>query len=136
VIPPNATLLFEVELLELREKWQKTESGLGYMDTDLGTGVTPKTGQTCVVHYTGWLWQNNSKGKKFDSSVDRRRPFSFPIGMGKVIEGWDEGVKTMKVGGKRRLMVPPKLGYGDDGSPPEIPPGATLLFEVNLLEVR
>jgi peptidylprolyl isomerase len=136
IIPPNATLLFEVELVELREKWEKTESGLGVMESKEGTGAKPKTGQSCVVHYTGWLWQNNSKGRKFDSSVDRRHPFSFSLGEGKVIPGWDEGISTMKVGGKRRLLVPPKLGYGDDGSPPVIPPAATLLFEIELLSVR
>jgi len=133
VIPPNATLLFEVELLE---KWEKTKSGLEYVDSKEGTGATPKTGQTCEVHYTGWLWRNNAKGKKFDSSVDRREPFSFRVGEGEVIKGWDEGVSTMKVGGKRQLLVPAKLGYGDNGSPPVIPPGATLLFEVELLKVR
>jgi peptidylprolyl isomerase len=136
VIPPNATLLFEVELVELREKWEKTESGLGYMDSKEGTGAAPRTGQTCTVHYTGWLWQNNGKGKKFDSSLDRREPFSFRVGEGEVIKGWDEGVLSMKVGGKRRLLVPAKLGYGDSGSPPVIPPGATLLFEVELLRVK
>jgi len=136
VIPPNATLLFEVELLELRGKWQKTETGLKYMDRKEGTGATPKSGQTCVVHYTGWLWQNDARGKKFDSSVDRREPFSFRVGEGEVIKGWDEGVSTMKVGGKRKLFVPAKLGYGADGSPPVIPPGATLLFDVELLKVQ
>jgi peptidylprolyl isomerase len=136
VIPPNATLLFEVELVELREKWEKTESGLAFMDTKEGTGAAPRTGQTCTVHYTGWLWQNNSRGKKFDSSVDRRQPFSFRVNQGEVIKGWDEGVLSMKVGGKRRMLVPANLGYGDDGSAPVIPPGATLLFEVELLKIR
>jgi len=134
VIPANATLLFEVELLE---KWEKTKSGLEYLDSKEGTGATPKTGQTCVVHYTGWLWQNNARGRKFDSSVDRREPFSFRVGEGEVIKGWDEGVSTMKVGGKRRLLVPAKLGYGRDGfGGGVIPPNATLLFEVELLKVR
>jgi len=137
VIPRNATLVFEVELVELREKWAKTESGLGYMDSKVGTGATPRTGQNCVVHYTGWLWQNNAKGKKFDSSVDRREPFEFPVGKGRVIKGWDEGVSTMKVGGKRRLLVPAKLGYGHDGfGDGLIPSDATLLFEVELLNVQ
>jgi len=137
IIPPDATLLFEVELVELREKWQQTDSGLKYMDSKEGTGATPKTGQTCLVHYTGWLWQNNAKGKKFDSSVDRREPFPFRVGEGEVIKGWDEGVSTMKVGGKRRLLVPAKLGYGHDGfGGGVIPPDVTLLFEVELLKVR
>jgi len=133
VIPANAILLFEVELLE---KWEKTKSGLEYLDSKEGTGATPETGQTCLVHYTGWLWQNNAKGKKFDSSVDRGEPFSFPVGEGKVIKGWDEGVSTMKVGGKRRLLIPAKLGYGARGAGRDIPPNATLLFEVELLKVR
>ena len=133
VIPPNSTLLFEVELLET---WEKTESGLEYFDTEKGTGAEPKTGQTCVMHYTGWLWRNNAKGKKFDSSVDRDEPFPFPIGRGKVIKGWDEGVATMKVGGKRKLLIPAKLGYGARGAGDAIPPNATLLFEVELLKVK
>jgi peptidylprolyl isomerase len=132
VIPPNATLLFEVELLGL---FKKTESGLEYRDIKEGTGPSPQPGQTCVVHYTGWLWQG-AKGKKFDSSVDRGDPFSFPVGEKRVITGWDEGVATMKVGGKRELLIPAELGYGRRGAPPDIPPNATLLFEVELLEVK
>jgi len=136
VIPANATLLFDVKLVELREKWEKTESGLRYMDSKKGTGAAPKTGQTCVVHYTGWLWQNNAKGRKFDSSVGRE-PLPFRVGKGEVIQGWDEGVSTMKVGGKRRLLVPAELGYGRDGfGGGVIPPNATLLFEVELLKVQ
>jgi peptidylprolyl isomerase len=136
VIPANSTLFFEVELLELREKWEKTESGLEYMDSKVGTGAEPKAGQTCEVHYTGWLWQNGGKGKEFDSSVRRGQPFPFAVGEGQVIKGWDEGVLGMKPGGKRRLRIPAKLGYGADGSPPVIPPDATLLFDVELLRVR
>jgi peptidylprolyl isomerase len=136
VIPPDATLMFEVKLIELGKKWQKTESGLEFADDKEGTGDEPKTGQTCVMHYTGWLWKDGSKGKKFDSSVDRREPFSFPIGRGKVIQGWDEGVATMKVGGKRRLRIPARLGYGEQGAGEDIPPNATLLFEVELLKVK
>src|SRR5882724_11495025 len=86
---------------EKTKKMTKTESGLQYLDVKEGTGETPKTGQTCVVHYTGWLWENNAKGKKFDSSKDRGEKFSFPVGQGRVIKGWDEGVANMKVGGKR-----------------------------------
>ena len=115
---------------------EKTQSGLSYEDTQVGTGASPQKGQTCVMHYTGWLWVNNAKGAKFDSSVDRGRPFECPLGMGRVIKGWDEGVATMKVGGKRTLLIPPALGYGDRGAAGVIPGGATLLFEVELLGVR
>jgi len=115
---------------------EKTASGLQYEDTQVGTGASPAKGQTCVMHYTGWLWENGAKGKKFDSSVDRGRPFEFPLGQGRVIKGWDEGVASMKIGGKRTLLIPPALGYGDRGAPGAIPGGATLLFEVELLGVR
>ena len=114
----------------------QTASGLQYEDTVPGTGPSPSTGQQCVMHYTGWLWQNGTKGAKFDSSVDRGTPFSFPIGTGRVIKGWDEGVASMRVGGKRTLLIPPDLGYGQRGAGGVIPPGATLLFEVELLEIR
>ena len=113
----------------------KTESGLQYRDIKEGTGEKPKKGQSCVVHYTGWLWQDDAKGKKFDSSVDRGEPFDFPVGAGKVIKGWDEGVLSMKVGGKRELIIPPQLGYGARGAGDVIPPNATLLFEVELLKI-
>ena len=114
----------------------KTDSGLSYEDTQVGTGASPQRGQTCSMHYTGWLWVNGAKGSKFDSSLDRGKPFDFPLGMGRVIKGWDEGVASMKVGGKRTLLIPPALGYGDRGAGGVIPPGATLLFEVELLNVR
>jgi peptidylprolyl isomerase len=114
----------------------KTPSGLQFEDAVLGTGASPKSGQTCVMHYTGWLWENGAKGKKFDSSVDRGQPFEFKIGLGMVIKGWDEGVMTMKVGGKRTLLIPPDLGYGSRGAGGVIPPNATLLFEVELLGVK
>jgi peptidylprolyl isomerase len=117
-------------------KMTKTPSGLQYEDTKVGTGASPKTGQTCVMHYTGWLWENGAKGKKFDSSVDRGTPFEFPLGQGRVIKGWDEGVATMKVGGKRTLLIPPQLAYGPSGRPPQIPPSSTLVFEVELLDVK
>jgi peptidylprolyl isomerase len=113
-----------------------TPSGLKYIDTKEGTGVTPQQGQTCVMHYTGWLYENGAKGKKFDSSVDRGQPFSFRIGVGQVIKGWDEGVATMKVGGKRTLIIPPELGYGARGAGGVIPPNATLIFDVELLDVK
>ena len=114
----------------------KTPSGLQYEDTTVGTGASPKPGQTCVMHYTGWLWENNAKGKKFDSSLDRGQPFEFQIGRGMVIKGWDEGVATMKVGGKRTLLIPASLGYGSRGAGGVIPPNATLLFEVELLKAK
>ena len=113
-----------------------TSSGLKITDTQAGTGATPKTGQTCVMHYTGWLYQDGKKGAKFDSSVDRGQPFEFPIGTGRVIKGWDEGVASMKVGGKRTLIIPRELGYGARGAGGVIPPNATLLFEVELLGVK
>ena len=113
----------------------QTSSGLQYEDTVEGTGASPAKGQTCVMHYTGWLWVNGAKGAKFDSSLDRGRPFEFKLGLGQVIKGWDEGVAAMKAGGKRTLLIPPQLGYGDRGAGGVIPGGATLLFEVELLRV-
>lgn len=113
-----------------------TTTGLSYEDTQVGAGASPRSGQTCVMHYTGWLWVDGKKGAKFDSSLDRGRPFSFSIGRGEVIKGWDEGVASMQIGGKRTLLIPPELGYGARGAGGVIPPNATLLFEVELLEVR
>jgi FKBP-type peptidyl-prolyl cis-trans isomerase FkpA len=113
-----------------------TPSGLQIIDTKVGTGASPKAGQTCVMHYTGWLYENGAKGKKFDSSVDRGEPFEFPIGRGQVIAGWDEGVASMKVGGKRTLIIPAALGYGARGAGGVIPPNATLMFDVELLGVK
>ena len=109
----------------------RTPSGLRYIDEVVGTGESPTQGQNVTVHYTGTL----ENGTKFDSSFDSGKPYTFRIGTGKVIKGWDEGIMTMKVGGKRRLIVPPGLGYGADGFPPKIPPDATLLFEVELVGV-
>jgi peptidylprolyl isomerase len=111
-------------------------SGLQITDTKVGHGITPKPGQTCVVHYTGWVYENGVKGKKFDSSVDRKKPFAFVLGEHKVIDGWERGVSTMKVGGKRTLIIPPELAYGQAGAGAAIPPNATLIFEVELLEIR
>lgn len=108
-----------------------TASGLKYVDIVEGTGPTPQTGQTVVVHYTGTL-QN---GTKFDSSLDKGQPFSFPIGRGSVIKGWDEGLMTMKVGGKRKLIIPPKLGYGAQAQA-KIPANSTLIFEVEMLGIK
>jgi peptidylprolyl isomerase len=123
-------------LAQTAGKTLTTPSGLQIIDTQPGTGASPKPGQTCVVHYTGWLYENGAKGKKFDSSVDRGQPFAFPIGQHRVIAGWDEGVATMKTGGKRTLIIPPDLGYGARGAGGVIPPNATLIFEVELLEVK
>jgi peptidylprolyl isomerase len=109
----------------------ETATGLGYVDLVEGTGPRPKTGDSVRVHYTGWL----KSGQKFDSSHDRKQPLVFPIGRGRVIKGWDEGVATMKVGGKRNLVIPPSLGYGATGSGP-IPPNAVLIFEVELANVQ
>jgi FKBP-type peptidyl-prolyl cis-trans isomerase len=117
-------------------KTMTTPSGLQITDTTVGTGASPKPGQTCVMHYTGWLYEDGKKGKKFDSSVDRNEPFEFPIGQHRVIAGWDEGVSTMKVGGKRTLIIPPALGYGARGAGGVIPPNATLIFDVELLAVK
>ncbi len=144
VIPPNATLIFEVELVEVLEgspaapkvvsedAYQNAAEGLKYYDYVVGEGPTPKTGQTVVVHYTGWL----ENGTKFDSSVDRAEPFSFAVGVGQVIRGWDIGVSTMQVGGKRQLVIPSEMGYGARGAGGVIPPNATLIFEVKLLDIQ
>jgi peptidylprolyl isomerase len=113
-----------------------TSSGLQFVDLRPGTGKTPAAGQTCAVLYRGWLYADKKRGKLFDSAQDPRKPFRFQIGQGQVIPGWDEGVATMKAGGKRALIVPPALGYGDQGSGDAIPPNATLLFEVELLSVK
>ena len=113
-----------------------TPSGLKITDTQVGTGATPKTGQICVMHYTGWLYENGAKGKKFDSSLDRGQPFEFPLGRRQVIAGWDEGVASMRVGGKRTLIIPPALGYGARGAGGVIPPNATLMFDVELLALK
>ena len=110
----------------------KTASGLNYDDVQQGQGATAARGQTVAVHYTGWL----PNGTKFDSSRDRGDPFLFTLGAGQVIPGWDEGVAGMKVGGRRKLVLPPALAYGAAGAPPVIPPDATLVFDVELLEVR
>ena len=141
-IPPNATLIMEIELLSLyappkmtevdEAEFTTTESGLKYYDLVEGDGATPEDGQTVVVHYSGWL----EDGTPFDSSLERGEPFSFALGQGQVIAGWDEGVATMNVGSKRQLVIPADLAYGDSGAGNIIPPGATLVFEVELLDIQ
>ena len=114
-----------------------TDSGLKYTDTLIGTGASPVRGQRCSVHYTGWLDDGRGqRGKKFDSSVDRGQPLAIPIGVGRVIKGWDEGLMSMKVGGKRTLYIPSYLGYGPKGAGGDIPPNADLIFDVELLGVQ
>ncbi len=110
-----------------------TESGLQYLDTQPGEGETAVKGQRVTVHYTGWLYSNDTQGAKFDSSKDRGDPFAFSLGAGMVIRGWDEGVAGMKIGGARTLIIPPELGYGARGAGGVIPPNATLKFDVELL---
>lgn len=113
-----------------------TGSGLRYEDHKVGVGAEAVKGKTVDVHYTGWLNDGDRKGKKFDSSVDRGRPFSFPLGVRRVIRGWDEGVAGMKIGGKRTLYIPANLGYGARGAGRSIPPNADLIFDVELLGIR
>ena len=109
-----------------------TASGLQFIDIEVGTGDAPQSGQTVEAHYTGWL----ADGTKFDSSLDRGQPLSFVLGAGQVIASWEEGVASMKVGGKRRLIIPPELGYGERGYPPVVPPNAQLIFDVELLAIK
>jgi peptidylprolyl isomerase len=144
VIPPNASLTFEVELVSVlpgapeapfeldEEDYVMTDTGLRYYDLETGEGASPEPGQRVTAHYTGWL----EDGTKFDSSLDRGQPFTFVLGEGQVIAGWDEGIATMKVGGKRQLVVPPDLAYGERGAGGVIPPNATLIFEVELVDVQ
>jgi peptidylprolyl isomerase len=113
-----------------------TPSGLTIADTQVGSGKEATPGKVCVMHYTGWLYNNGTKGEKFDSSLDRGEPFEFGLGQGQVIKGWDEGVAGMKVGGKRTLIIPAQLGYGARGAGGVIPPNATLMFDVELLDVK
>lgn len=135
--PPAPTILTENNILIASDTMSDanavtTPSGLKYVELKEGTGATPERGQTVEVHYTGTL----EDGTKFDSSRDRGQPFKFKIGVGQVIKGWDEGLSTMKVGGRRNLIIPPELGYGSRGAGGVIPPNATLLFDVELLGVK
>jgi peptidylprolyl isomerase len=136
VLTASAVSMPNTAMAQTAGKAMTTASGLQIIDSKVGTGATPKPGQICVVHYTGWLYQDGQKGKKFDSSVDRNDPLEFPVGQRKVIAGWDEGVASMKVGGKRTLIIPPELGYGARGAGGVIPPNATLIFDVELLDVK
>lgn len=129
-----AVLLFVPCVIALAEG-PAVSNGLKIVDEKAGTGVEAVKGKSVSVHYTGWLDDNGKKGKKFDSSVDRGEPFSFTLGAGEVIAGWDQGVAGMKVGGKRTLTIPPELGYGARGAGGVIPPNAKLIFDVELLKV-
>ena len=142
-IPPNATLIFEIELIDIKKPFIDkdfelpgeeilTDSGMIMIDHIVGDGNKPNPTQIVVVHYTGKL----ENGTKFDSSHDKGSPFEFPLGMGKVIKGWDEGISTMNIGGKRTLIIPPYLAYGERGAGGVIPPNATLLFEVELVAIK
>jgi FKBP-type peptidyl-prolyl cis-trans isomerase len=133
--PPSAMAQQSAAPQGAPAKMTELPSGLKYTDTKVGTGSEAKRGEKVTVHYTGWLYNNGEKGKKFDSSVDRSEPFSFPLGGGQVIPGWDQGVAGMKVGGKRTLIIPPDLAYGARGAGGVIPPNATLMFDVELLKV-
>ncbi|MEM6255419.1 MAG: FKBP-type peptidyl-prolyl cis-trans isomerase [Cyanobacteria bacterium P01_D01_bin.156] len=128
-LDPEATTEEATDMSE--DNMIKTDSGLMYEDIEVGTGALPTSGQSVTVHYTGTL----ENGQKFDSSRDRNRPFSFTIGVGQVIKGWDEGVATMRVGGRRKLVIPPDLGYGARGAGGVIPPNATLIFDVELIRI-
>lgn len=128
------SILFAGPVLAQQET--TTQSGLRFIEIKAGTGAAARPGQTAVVHYTGWLSEGGRKGRKFDSSRDRGEPFAFPLGGGRVIKGWDEGVAGMKTGGQRTLIIPPDLGYGARGAGGVIPPNATLIFDVELVELK
>jgi peptidylprolyl isomerase len=131
-----STLFFGMATSVMAENTVTTPMGLKYIDNVVGSGVEAVSGKEVSVHYTGWLYKDEKKGNKFDSSVDRNEPFSFNLGAGQVIKGWDQGVVGMKVGGKRTLIIPHDLGYGVYGAGGVIPPMATLMFDVELLAVK
>jgi FKBP-type peptidyl-prolyl cis-trans isomerase FkpA len=123
---------FSAELGVDTTRMTRAPAGFWYTDVTVGQGAEAVPGRTVTVHYTGWL----PSGKKFDSSRDRGEPFAFTLGARQVITGWDEGVKGMKAGGRRKLVLPPEMAYGEGGAPPDIPPGATLVFDVEVLKVE
>lgn len=127
----EATAVPGIPPLPAAIQWHTTPSGLQYADTAIGKGELPRDGQVVVVHFSGWL----DDGTRFDSTRERGKPFGFPLGSGQVIKGWDEGVRTMKVGGKRRLIVPPALGYGERGLGALVPPNARLVFDIELVKI-
>lgn len=144
IIPPDATIIFTVEVVQISDTspaepievddadYTETDSGLKYYDFEIGEGDTPEEGNEISVHYTGWLMD----GTKFDSSIDRFSPFNFTFGTGQVIEGFDEGLSTMQVGGKRQLLLPSELAYGEAGAGNIIPPNSILIFEVELVSIN
>lgn len=131
-----AALVFTMTENSDAQETVTTSSGLQYIEHEVGSGEAAKAGDNVDVHYTGWLYNDGEKGAKFDSSVDRGQPFSFPLGAGRVIKGWDEGVAGMQPGGKRTLILKPDLAYGASGAGGVIPPNATLMFDVELLAIR
>jgi peptidylprolyl isomerase len=135
-LPIAGALLMVMNAAASADSFVTMTSGVKYKDEVVGTGPEPQSGQTVIVHYTGWLDDNGKPGKKFDSSRDRSAPFTFVLNGHQVIAGWDAGVATMHIGGKRTLIIPPELGYGDRGAGGVIPPGATLIFDIELLGVR
>jgi peptidylprolyl isomerase len=135
-LPIAGALLMVMNAAASADPFITMASGVKYHDEVVGTGPEPQTGQTVIVQYTGWLEDNGKPGKKFDSSRDRNAPFTFVLNGHQVIAGWDMGVATMHVGGKRTLIIPAELGYGDRGAGGVIPPGATLIFDIELLGVR
>ena len=136
VLPIAGALLMTANPTAADDAYIPLASGVSYHDEVVGTGAEPQSGQTVIVHYTGWLDDHGQKGKKFDSSRDRGTPFSFVLNGHQVIAGWDSGVATMHIGGKRTLIIPPDQGYGARGAGGVIPPNATLIFDVELLGVK
>ena len=136
VFPVLGALLMTTNIAVAADNYVTMASGVQYKDEVVGTGPEPKSGQTVVVQYTGWLDDNGQRGRKFDSSRDRNSPFSFTLGAQEVIQGWDLGVATMHVGGKRTLVIPSNLAYGSRGAGGVIPPDATLIFDIELLSIH